>query len=73
MAYSTDVGYDIYSYLTEPPSFEAHRIRHGRYVLKSPFFATHKEAMQWIDSQRGLDQDDKDRARIPPPKREETT
>jgi hypothetical protein len=62
------VGYDIVKYLTEPPSYRAHRIRHGRYVTKSPFFDTHKEALAWIESQRGLDRDDKDRARIPRPK-----
>jgi hypothetical protein len=60
------VGYDIVKYLTEPPSYRAHRIRHGRYVTKSDYFNTHKEAMAWIESQRGLDRDDKDRARIPP-------
>jgi hypothetical protein len=67
------IGYDVVKYIMgmlEPDKYRAHRIRHGRYVTKSPFFATHKEALQWIDAQRGLDRDDKDRARIPPPRKE---
>jgi hypothetical protein len=68
----SEIGYDIVRYLTTPESFQAHRIRHGRYITKSPFFATHWEATSWIEMQRDLDQDDKDRARIPAPKKEKS-
>lgn len=67
------IGYDITKYIGMPggPKFQAHRIRHGRYVDKSPMFATHAEALSWIMGQKELDRDDKDKARIPPPRKED--
>jgi hypothetical protein len=68
MSHHLDVGYEKYHFLLDegiPASekFQAFRVRHGRFVTKSEKFATEKEADDWIEFQRTLDEDDLQRAR----------
>ncbi len=70
----TNVGYEKYRYeygsttadlgLSPTHKFEAARIKNGRITERSPLFATDAEADAWIESQRGLDEDDWQREKV---------
>jgi hypothetical protein len=69
MSRPTNVGYEKYHYNYSMssqghlPKFEAARIKNGRITERSPLFDTEAEADAWIESQRGLDEDEHQRTR----------
>lgn len=51
------IGYEMYHYLPsyKPEGYQAFRAKRGRYVTRSPVFATLREANDWIDDRRKED------------------
>ncbi len=65
------VGYEIDLLLVEPVEYWLYRCRHGRRVAKFGPFPSEGRVRQEIEFQESLDRDEKDRARVPPQKKEE--